>query len=105
VGLPLLDDAFWALAVSAVLVGAMALGAVMLGAGALAGLVPYNRLAAAWGTATMSYAVVQALSAAFYSALFHATGSFLLLYGIAAASLLVCTGLFWAAGRVSTPVR
>jgi MFS family permease len=105
VGFPLLDDSLWALAVCAVVVGVVALGSVMLGAGALAGMVPVSRLASAWGTATMSYAVVQALSAAFYSALFHATGSFLLLYGIAAASLLVCTGLFWAAGRVSTPVR
>jgi MFS family permease len=99
VGLPLLDDAFWALAVSAVLVGAMALGAVMLGAGALAGLVPYNRLAAAWGTATMSYAVVQALSAAMYSTLFHVSGSFVLLYGMGAGALLVCTGLLWTAGK------
>jgi MFS family permease len=105
VGFPLLDDSLWALAVCAVVVGVVALGSVMLGAGALAGMVPVSRLASAWGTATMSYAVVQALSAAFYSALFHATGSFLLLYGLAAVSLLVCTGLFWAAGQFFSPSR
>ena len=79
--------------VSAIGVGAVALGAVMLASGAIATLVPANRLAADWGLATMAYALTQALTAAAFSGLFHATGSFNLLFGIGAASLAVCAGL------------
>ena len=93
VGLPLLSDNAVSLAASAIGVGAVALGAVMLAAGAIATLVPANRLAADWGLATMAYAITQALTAAAFSGLFHATGSFDLLFGIGAAALVVCTGL------------
>jgi len=99
VALPLVNDATWALDISAMGVGAVALGAVMLAAGAIAGLVPANRLAAEWGFATMAYAVSQALTAAAFSNLFHVTGSFLLLFAIGAASMVVCAGLVLAAQR------
>jgi predicted MFS family arabinose efflux permease len=99
VALPLVNDATWALDASAMGVGAVALGAVMLAAGAIAGLVPANRLAAEWGFATMAYAVSQALTAALFSNLFHLTGSFLLLFAIGAVSLAVCVVLV-AAGRL-----
>jgi len=97
VALPLVNDATWALDISAMGVGAVALGAVMLAAGAIAGLVPANRLAAEWGFATMAYAVSQAVTAAAFSNLFHATGSFLLLFAIGAVSLAVCVVLVVAA--------
>lgn len=99
VALPLVNDATWALDISAMGVGAVALGAVMLAAGAIAGLVPANRLAAEWGFATMAYAVSQALTAAAFSNLFHVTGSFLLLFAIGAASMVVSAGLVLAAQR------
>jgi MFS family permease len=72
------------LSLSAAGVGAVALGAVMLTSGALAVMVPAQRLAASWGLATMAYAVMQAASAAGLSALFHLTGSYRLLFGIGA---------------------
>jgi predicted MFS family arabinose efflux permease len=97
VALPLVNDSSLALDVSALGVGAIGLGAVMLAAGAIAGLVPPARLAADWGMITMVYAVVQALTAAGFSQLFHATGSFLLLFAIGAVSLVGSAGLVAAA--------
>jgi hypothetical protein len=100
-GLPLLTHATAFLDLSAFGVGAVALGSVLLAAGALAGLVPADRLAAAWGLATMLYAIAQAGAAAAFSALFHATGSFALLFAIAAATLALCTALILAAARAA----
>jgi MFS family permease len=101
VALPLVTGSFFGLALSALGVGVVALGAVMLTSGALAGLVPPDRLAANWGLATMAYAVMQALVAAGFSSLFHATGSFLLLFGIGALASLASAALVFAAGRAA----
>jgi predicted MFS family arabinose efflux permease len=100
VALPLVWDAPLGLALSAIGVGAVALGAVMLAAGAIATLVPANRLAADWGLATMAYAVIQAATAAGFSTLFHATGSFRLLFAIGAVSLVGCAGLVAVSQRI-----
>jgi MFS family permease len=97
VALPLETGSFLGLALSAFGVGAVALGAVMLTSGALAGLVPPTRLASNWGLATMAYAVMQAAVAAGFSSLFHATGSYLLLFGIGAAACLASAVLVFAA--------
>ncbi len=97
--LPLATHAPLALIISAVGTGAIGLGSVMLAAGSIAELVPASRLAADWGLATMSYAVMQAVIAAAFSSLFRATGSFLLLFGIAGFSLLLCAALVFAAAR------
>ncbi|HUW80279.1 MAG TPA: YbfB/YjiJ family MFS transporter, partial [Acidocella sp.] len=105
VALPLLTDSTLALDISAIGVGAVALGAVMLAAGAIAGLVPAGRLAADWGFATMAYAVMQTLTAAGFSSLFHATGSFLLLFAIGTASLLFSAGLVLMAARDTSGLR
>ena len=84
VALPVFSGNPFVLALSAAGVGAVALSAVMLTAGALAVMLPASRLASAWGLATMAYAVTQAASAAAYSALFHATASYRLLFAIGA---------------------
>jgi predicted MFS family arabinose efflux permease len=99
VALPLFNDSALALDISALGVGGVALGSVMLAAGAIAGLVPAHRLAADWGLATMAYAVMQALTAAAFSNLFHITQSFLLLCGIGAAATLLCAGLVFIAAH------
>jgi hypothetical protein len=93
VALPLVNDSTLALDISAIGVGSVGLGAVMLVAGAIAGLMPANRLAGTWGVATMAYAVMQTVTAAGFSHLFHATGSFLVLFAIGAVCTLVCAGL------------
>lgn len=100
VALPLFNDAHLTLVISSIGVGSIGLGSVMLVAGAIAGLVPAQRLAPDWGLATMAYAVMQALVAAGFSTLFHITGSFLLLYGIGAGFVLVSSLLVMAAARV-----
>jgi MFS family permease len=100
VALPLATHAPLALIISAIGTGAIGLGSVMLAAGSLAELVPPGRLAADWGLATMSYAVMQALVAAGFSTLFHATGNYLILFGIAGVSLVVCSGFVMAAQLV-----
>jgi hypothetical protein len=71
----------------------------MLAAGSIAELVPPQRLAADWGLATMTYAVMQAVIAAGFSSLYHLTGSFLLLFGIGGASLLISSALVFATMR------
>jgi predicted MFS family arabinose efflux permease len=91
VALPLINDSSFALDLSAIGVGAIGLGGVMLAAGAIAGMVPPERLAADWGIATMAYAVMQALTAAGFSHLFHVTDSFLLLFGIGVVALVGST--------------
>ena len=99
VALLLVNDSGVALDLSAIGVGAVALGAVMLAAGAIAGLVPPERLAAEWGIATMAYAVMQALTAAGFSHLFHVTDSFSLLFGIGAVALVGSMALVIGAAR------
>jgi len=86
VAIPLFTGSPVWLAASAFGVGAMGLGAVLLTSGAIAHLVEPPRLAANWGLATMAYAVMQAAVAALFSSLFHATGSYQLLFGIGAAA-------------------
>jgi hypothetical protein len=44
--------------------------------------------------------VMQALVAAGFSTLFHATGNYLILFGIAGVSLVVCSGFVMAAQLV-----
>jgi len=99
VAMPLLTANQFGLEVSAFGVGGIGLGTVMLTSGALSGLVPAGRLAATWGAATITYALAQALAAAGFSQLFHATGSFLLLFGIGTAAALVSAACVFAAGR------
>ncbi|OYV26577.1 MAG: hypothetical protein B7X08_01400 [Acidocella sp. 20-63-7] len=101
VALPIFNDSPVALIISAVGVGAVALGSVMLAAGAIAGLSAPGRLAANWGAATMAYAVMQAAIAAGFSSLYHATGSFLLLFTIGSVCLVACVGLLVAAMRAA----
>jgi hypothetical protein len=55
-------------------------------------MVPPARVAATWGLATMAYAVMQAATAAGFSALFHATGSYRLLFAIGAIATFI-TGI------------
>jgi len=89
VALPLFSGNPLILAISAAGVGAVALGAVVLTSGAVAHMVPPSRLAASWGLATMAYAVMQAASAAGFSALFHLTGSYRLLFLIGATATFI----------------
>lgn len=96
---PLLIPGPIGLAVSSIGVGAVALGCVVLTSGALAGLLPLERLAGTWGLATMSFSICQAASAAGFSTLFHATDSYRLLYAIAAAATLAAAGCVFASTR------
>lgn len=99
VALPIATHTPLALIVSAIGTGSIGLGSVMLAAGSIAELVPPQRLAADWGLATMTYAVMQAVIAAGFSSLYHLTGSFLLLFGIGGASLLISSALVFATMR------
>jgi len=100
VALPLVTASQVGLEISAFGVGAIGLGTVMLTSGALSGLVPANRLAATWGAATITYALAQTLAAAGFSQLFHATGSFLLLFAIGTGGAVVSGICVVATGRV-----
>jgi MFS family permease len=89
------------LGISAIGVGGVALGAVVLTSGALAAMVPASRLAATWGLATMAYAATQAACAAGFSTLFHATGSYRLLFAIGAVATLITSACILAAIRAA----
>ncbi len=93
VAVPLVTSNQLGLALSSAGVGAVALAAVMLTSGALSEMVPADRLAATWAVATMAYAVMQAGVAAGFSTLFHATGSYLLLFAIGSAATFCTAGL------------
>lgn len=109
VSIPLFTGSPVWLAVSAIGVGAMGLGSVLLTSGGIAHLVHPSKLAGNWGLATMTYAVCQAVVAAIFSSLFHATGSYQLLFGIgtvaaAGSAVFVFTALAVSrAGREFTP--
>lgn len=105
IALPIFSASPVMLALSAAGVGAVALAAVVLTSGALATLVPVNRLAATWGLATMAYAVMQAASAAGFSALFHATESYRLLFGIGTAATFFTALCVLAARRLAADQR
>ncbi len=104
VAVPLLTGNQVWLAVSAAGVGAMGLGAVLLTSGAIASLVEPSKLAANWGLATMTYAVFQAGTAAAFSTLFHATGSYQLLFGIGTVAALTSGIFVFAAERLSSRI-
>ncbi len=98
VAVPLFTHAAPALVGSAVCVGAVALGSVMLVVGAIAGIVPSDRLAADWGLATMVYAITQVSGAAGLSDLFRATGSYGVLFGVGTGAMVLGGVLItWAA--------
>lgn len=99
--IPLFTGSPSGLAVSAIGVGAMGLGAVLLTSGGIAHLVHPSRLAANWGLATMTYAVCQAVVAAIFSSLFHATGSYQLLFGIGTVAAAISALFVFAALAVS----
>ena len=77
------------LALTSILVGAISMATVVLTSGRVAELVPPARMGASWGAATLVYSVTQAASGAAFSALFRATGAYAMLFGIAAAALLI----------------
>jgi MFS family permease len=93
------------LAISSIGVGTVGLGVVVLTSGALAGLLPAERLASTWGLATLSYSALQAVSAAGFSTLFHATGNYGMLYTIAAAASCSAGVLVAAAARYAASAR
>ncbi len=97
--LPTLAAGYAVMAAAVGLTLVTGLGTVMLTSGALSGLVPANRMAATWGMATIVYALTQTACAAGFSTLFHATGSFLILFAIATAGAAAASGCVWAASR------
>jgi predicted MFS family arabinose efflux permease len=104
VAMPLFTGSTLGLTISAIGVGAMGLGAVLLTSGAIAHLVHPSRLAANWGLATMTYAVCQAGVAALFSSLFHATGSYQLLFGIGAVAAFGSALIVFAAEKSASHV-
>ncbi|OYV41996.1 MAG: hypothetical protein B7Z81_00055 [Acidocella sp. 20-61-6] len=101
VSVPMFTGSVIGLSISAFGVGAVALGAVLLTSGAIASLVAPDRLAANWGLATMSYAVMQAVSAAAFSSLFHATENYEILFGIGTVATFVSTIFVLLSERLS----
>ena len=100
-----LAQAFWLLAIVAVVIGSFPPGIVPLALARVHELCPnHAQQQVAWSRATVSFASFQALSGITYSVIFNATGGqYRLLFGIASAVLV----LAWLAQEVATrwPVR
>ena len=105
VAMPLVFTSPAGLMVSAACVGAVALSAVMLTSGALSEMVAPTQLAATWALATVAYAVMQAAVAGGFSALFHATGDYRLLFAIGAVATAFTAVLVALALRTPMPLR
>ncbi|OYV52928.1 MAG: hypothetical protein B7Z78_04405 [Rhodospirillales bacterium 20-60-12] len=93
------------LALSAFGVGALAMAAVVLTSGMVAERVPAAAMGSVWGAATLTYAIVQAGSAAGFSALFRATGLYTPLFGTGAVALLVGAFIVGKIGGQNMTVR
>ena len=89
VALPLVSVAPWALVTSSLVVGAMIPMTVALAAGSVSELVPTSRQQQFWGWATLAFAILQALAGYGFSALYAAGGSYLPLFALGAAALVV----------------
>src|SRR5699024_4271821 len=99
--LPVLSTAAPALFLSSFFVGMMIPGTVTLTSGALIELTPVARQQQVWGWATLAFALIQAV-AAYGMAWWHAgLGSYVPLFALSAALLLVATLCALAAGRSS----
>jgi len=91
VAVPLASAAPAALLASAVIVGAFTPGIVPLTLGRIYTVLPpgSERARAAWGSATIAWAVGQAAAAQAFSFVFARSGSYLLLFGIGTGAVLV----------------
>ncbi|MFI5400846.1 MAG: YbfB/YjiJ family MFS transporter [SAR324 cluster bacterium] len=86
-GLPLVSTAPWSLALSSLGVGGLQLGCSSLDSARLTGLLPEDRRRLVWGWMTTGYSVFYAAGGYGASYLFGHTASYVLLFGIGAATL------------------
>ncbi|WP_348761290.1 YbfB/YjiJ family MFS transporter [uncultured Salinisphaera sp.] len=91
VGLVLASQSAWALGVSSYLVGLLVPGVVTLTSGSIAALAPAARQQQIWGWATLSFALAQAIAAYGMSWSYTPLGTYLPLFGVAAAALALAT--------------
>jgi len=93
VGLPLVSTARWSLALSSLAVGGFISGCTSLASARLTGLLPAHQRRQVWGWMTTGFSVFFAAGGYGSSFLFGYTGSYVLLFGIGAATMLVAAGL------------
>ncbi len=103
VALPLLSGAPAALLASSVLVGLLIPGTVALTSGSIIELVPPERQQQAWGWATLSFALLQALAGYGMSWMHASFGSYRPLFALAALALLVAAGCVAVAAFCKSP--
>ena len=89
--LPLVSSAAPALGVSSLVVGAMVPAIITLTAGVVVELSPAVRRQQIWGWATLSFALAQAIAAYGMSWSYTPLGTYLPLFGVAAAALALAT--------------
>lgn len=107
IGLPVLTGAILPIFASAFIAGAYTPGIVPLVLGRIRELVPDPaRQPAVWGTATASFAVMQATGAYGFTYLYAATGSYGLLFALGATAVAAALCLeFVGPGRDARPIK
>lgn len=103
VALPVLSGSPAALLLSSVLVGLLIPGTVALTSGSLIELVPPERQQQAWGWATLSFALLQAIAGYGMSWAYVVLGSYRPLFSVAAFALLVGAACAAVAATCRTP--
>lgn len=101
--LPVLSGSPLALLFSSILVGLLIPGTVALTSGSLIELVPPERQQQAWGWATLSFALLQAVAGYGMSWAYVALGSYRPLFAMAALALLVAAACAAIASGCRTP--
>lgn len=91
VALPLVSGSPVVLLTSSVLVGLLIPGTVALTSGSIMELVPREQQQQAWGWATLSFALLQAIAGWGMSRAYASLGTYLPLFGAAAVALLIAT--------------
>jgi predicted MFS family arabinose efflux permease len=103
VALPVLSSAPAALSLSSVLVGLLIPGTVALTSGSVMELAPPARQQQAWGWATLSFALLQAIAGYGMSWAYTGLGSYRLLFAMAALALIIAALCAGAASRSPVP--
>ncbi|WP_353247821.1 YbfB/YjiJ family MFS transporter [Salinisphaera sp. T31B1] len=103
VGLALVSDSAWALALSSFCVGLLVPGTVTLTSGSIAELCPPERQQQLWGWATLSFALAQTVGAYGMSWGYEQLGRYLPLFALAFVALLAALASALAAACQRTP--
>lgn len=102
--LPVFSTTYWALAISSVCVGSLMLGIPLLVVGRITELVSPESQKKIWSNMTIAFSITNAASAYLLSYVFSLTGSYNLIFEIAAVTM-VAAGIFEYWGALTPKIK